>query len=204
MLYCLPKKTKHSYKWELDTSNLESNSTFSIPPAKLIERCKSVIDSKIGLDNEDDLDENFQFIFPVIGPLSKHDYLKQVRRFALEEMFPNYYENLYYNFYIDPYEHDRVWFTSRFIDVHSGDGAFGKATQKLIDCPPQMNSLKFNENGQVVQYTGGYVMDKTIGNTGGLGGVFGILYAIGKPLPFPEAQPYRKSLYLRLFSWFKN
>ena len=41
-------------------------------------------------------------------------------------------------------------------------------------------------------------MDKT-GNTGGLGGVFGILYAIGSPLPFPEARPYRKSIQYRLF-----
>ena len=144
----------------------------------------------------------FQFIFPIIGPLSKDDYLKQVRGFALEEMFPNYYENLYYNFYVDPYENNRVWFTSRFIDNFSNDGVFGKATQKLVDSPPQMNSLKFNENGKVVQYTGGYVMDRTIGNTGGLGGVFGILYAIGKPLPFPEGHPYRKSIALRFFSWF--
>ena len=67
-----------------------------------------------------------------------------------------------------------------------------------------MNSLKFNEHGKVVLYTGGYVMDKTIGNTGGIGGVFGILYAIGKPLPFPEGHPYRKSITLRLFSWFSR
>ena len=203
MLSCLPK-IKKSYHWELDTSNLDNESTFSIPPKELIERCKIVIDSKIGLENEDDLDESFQFIFPIIGPLSKDDYLKQVRGFALEEMFPNYYENLYYNFYVDPYENNRVWFTSRFIDNFSNDGVFGKATQKLVDSPPQMNSLKFNENGKVVQYTGGYVMDRTIGNTGGLGGVFGILYAIGKPLPFPEGHPYRKSIALRFFSWFSR
>ena len=204
MLSFLQEKSKHSYDWELDTSNLQKDSTFSIPPKELIERCKIVIDSKIGLENEEDLDEMFQFIFPVIGPLSKEEYLKQVRGFALEEMFPDLYKDLYYNFYVDPYEHDRVWFTSRFINVHSGDGIFGKATQKLVDCPPQMNSLKFNEQGKVVQYTGGYVMDKTVGNTGGLGGVFGILYAIGKPLPFPEAQPYRKSLLFRLFSWLSR
>ena len=37
---------------------------------------------------------------------------------------------------------------------------------------------------------GGYVMDRRQGNTGGLGGLLGPFYAIGKPLPFPEAQPY--------------
>ena len=37
----------------------------------------------------------------------------------------------------------------------------------------------FNDNGECTQLTVGYVMDKTLGNTGGLGGVYGILYAIG-------------------------
>ena len=94
MLSFLQEKSKHSYDWELDTSNLQKDSTFSIPPKELIERCKIVIESKIGLENEDDLDEMFQFIFPVIGPLSKEEYLQQVRGFALEEMFPEGIEPL--------------------------------------------------------------------------------------------------------------
>jgi hypothetical protein len=65
-------------------------------------------------------------------------------------------------------------------------------------CPPQSISLTFNEEGKVTKYTGGYVMDKTVGNSGGLGGIFGPLYAIGKGLPFPEAQPYKKSLQYRI------
>jgi len=53
--------------------------------------------------------------------------------------------------------------------------------------------LTFNEQGQVVEYTIGYPMDRRLGNTGGLGGVFGLFYAIGKPLPFPEANPWKIS-----------
>lgn len=166
-----------------------------------IEHCKKMVEQKIGLENETDLHDSFQFIFPIIGPLSKSEYLKQVKQFDLESMFPGMHQNLYYNFHIDPYDEYRVWFTSRLITTHAGDGPFGKATHKKIDCPPQMNSLTFDKDGKITKYTGGYVMDRTIGNTGGLGGVFGILYAIGKPLPFPEAQPYTKSLRLRLFSW---
>ena len=33
--------------------------------------------------------------------------------------------------------------------------------------------------------TAGYVIDKTKGNTGGLGGVYGICHAIGQPMPVP-------------------
>ena len=36
-------------------------------------------------------------------------------------------------------------------------------------------------------------MERSIGNTGGLGGIFGPAYAIGKPLPFPEARPWKPS-----------
>ena len=42
-------------------------------------------------------------------------------------------------------------------------------------------------------------MDRTIGNTGGMGGIFGPLYAIGRPLPFPEARPYSPSIQYRAF-----
>ena len=197
-----PTESKKKYTWELDTKECLEKSTFSYSPEELIERCKVVIDNKIGIENENDLDDNFQFIFPIIGPLSKEKYLSTVRKFELEKMFPDMQKNLYYNFHVDPYENDRVWFTSRFIAKHSGDGPFGPATDKMIELPPQAISLKFTEEGKVIQYTGGYVMDKTIGNTGGLGGIFGILYAIGRALPFPEAQPYKKSWRFQLFSLF--
>ena len=44
--------------------------------------------------------------------------------------------------------------------------------------------MLFNSAGEATQLTVGYVMDRQLGNTGGLGGVFGILYAIGYGLPF--------------------
>ena len=52
--------------------------------------------------------------------------------------------------------------------------------------PPQANSLTFNEEGKVTQLTIGYVLDRRVGNTGGLGGAFGIFYGVGLALPFPE------------------
>ena len=61
--------------------------------------------------------------------------------------------------------------------IHSGQpeaytvNLFGRPTGKVICCPPQMCSLVFNENQEVVQFTGGYVVDKNVGNTGGLGGL---------------------------------
>ena len=49
------------------------------------------------------------------------------------------------------------------------------------------------EKGEITKFTIGYVLDKETGNTGGLGGVFGLFYACGVGLPFPEAQPWQPS-----------
>ena len=95
---------------------------------------------------------------------------------------------------MDPFEPSRVWYTARAVGTHTGP--FAKtlpATGKRVESPPQACSMLFDEAGACTQLTVGYVMDKQIGNTGGLGAVFGILYAIGYPLPFPEAQPWQSS-----------
>ena len=186
----------------LDVDAMLRESKFMIKPNDLIKRCKYILQNKVGLNDESDLADNFQFIFPVVGPLSKKEYLSTLRKFNLEKMFPNIDKGIYYNFYVDPYENNRVWFTARMRCCHTGSNSFGSATNINVDCPPQVNSLSFNEQGEVIKYTGGYITDRTIGNTGGLGGIFGILYAIGRPLPFPEARPYRKSWQFRTFSFF--
>ena len=101
-----------------------------------------------------------------------------------------------------------------------------KATNKKVESPPQSCSMCFNDNGECTQLTVGYVMDKQLGNTGGLGGVYGILYAIGygeflfifiwairltscfvltrTGLPFPEAQPWEKSFQYSAFTTFSG
>jgi hypothetical protein len=45
-------------------------------------------------------------------------------------------------------------------------------------------------------------MDRTVGNTGGLGGVFALFYGVGAPLPFPEARPFSPSWPYALFQKF--
>ena len=79
---------------------------------------------------------------------------------------------------------------------------FGKEPSGVrIEAPPQANSLRFNAQGKVKEYTIGYVIDRRIGNTGGLGGAFAFFYAVGQALPFPECQPYKKSFRFRFFNW---
>ena len=86
--------------------------------------------------------------------------------------------------------------------THLGKFLFADPTGIKFETPPQACSLVFDSEGLVSKYTIGHVMERSIGNTGGLGGIFGPLVAIGKPLPFPEARPYKPSLRYRLFNWF--
>merc|ERR1719491_1905987 len=81
----------------------------------------------------------------------------------------------------------------KFTGSNDGEVMGRPATYKSIESPVQAHSMTFNERGEVTKFTIGYVLDKETSNTGGLGGVFGLFYAIGYGLPFPEAQPYRPS-----------
>ena len=57
--------------------------------------------------------------------------------------------------------------------------------------------MTFNEAGQLTLFNVGYVIDRTVGNTGGLGGAFGFFWATDNALPFPECQPFQPSLQMR-------
>jgi len=74
-----------------------------------------------------------------------------------------------------------------------------KATTELI-LPPQCYHIDFDDDLKMKEF-GFYTVDRRQGNTGGLGGAFGYMYGVGRPLPIPECQPYKRSLRFRLLSF---
>ena len=187
-------------------------SAFPIAPDALIERCKTVLLANFGTAQPELLASSFKFVAPVVGPLGKDEFVAAFRSFDILEAFPDMKFQCvhvwvaaalcalltrfcrYHHLRVDPFEPSRVWYTARAVGTHTG--AFAKtlpATGKRVESPPQSCSMCFDEQGACTQLTVGYVMDRQLGNTGGLGAVFGILYAIGYPLPFPEAQPWSSS-----------
>ena len=76
-------------------------------------------------------------------------------------------------------------------------------TGKEIIYPPQTFHLDFDKEGKVTEF-GFYTVDRHQGTTGGLGGAFGFFYAVGKPLPFREAKPFKKSFRFRLLTTIGN
>jgi hypothetical protein len=114
-----------------------------------------------------------------------------------------------YHFRVDPYEPNRVWFTIRTTGTHTGTLKFGTnafpATGKDVLSPPECLSYVFSEDGKVKTFTGGVVMDRRVGNTGGLGALFGILTAIGVPVPKPGTLQFQIAVAVNnVLTWFKS
>lgn len=176
----------------LDVQATLARSTFPIKPETLIEAAKSVLASEFGTAEGSDgscLSEDFQFVAPIVGPLSKGEFMRAFGSFKLKEAMPDIKDNSWFT--VDPLEPNRVWFFSRATGTHTGTLNFASPippTGKRYEAPPQAQSMLFDETGKCYTLTVGYCMDKRVGNTEGLGGVFGILKSIGKPLPFSEAQ----------------
>jgi len=191
-----PVYEKNAKDGVLEEDATKANSPFPLDEKDLVDKCKAIIRSKFGCTQPDLLAEDFLFIFPVVGPLKKNDFIEVFSSFKMDESLtgsPNYF-----GFSLDPMEPNRVWFFTRGEYKHTGDLKFGpktmKATGTTITNPPQVLSMSFNTEGQCYKFTGGYSVDRTVGNTGGLGGLFGILHALGSTLPFREGQPWQPSL----------
>jgi hypothetical protein len=179
---------------ELDVEACLGNSTFPTKPAELINKAKEIMameyGTKKGCDPSQYLAEDFQFVAPIIGPLLKDGFLRAFGSFKIRDALPDIKDNAWFS--VDPLEPNRVWFVSRMTATHTGPLNFGvkplSATGKAIEMPPQAQSMLFDKEGKCYTLTVGYTMDKRIGNTNGLGGMFGIVKATGNALPFPEAQ----------------
>lgn len=184
----------------LDERAMLASQGFPVSPEALVEKAKAALVKDAGVLDPSLWASDFEFCAPYVGPLSKEEFLDAANGFKIYEAFPDF-DNRYFNFNADPIEPGRVWFMTRLRATNDGKGLFGKkeASQKTVVLPPQVYSFLFREDGLISELTVGYPVDRRQGNTGGLGGMFGVFYGIGQALPFPEGKPYRLS---RRFRWF--
>lgn len=186
----------------VDEQEMLKSQDFPLAPDELISKAKTFLESRGGFGADPVLlADKFQFIGPVVGPLGKEEFLSAIGSVDMKTAFPDF-QGEFYNFNVDPFEGNRVWYIARGKGTNTGPlKPFAPtATNKPLVNPPQACSLTFDETGLVRKYTIGYIMDRDVGNTGGLGGLYGVLYAIGKPLPFPEARPWSMSKRYMLFN----
>eukprot|EP00747_Dinoflagellata_sp_TGD_P183684 gnl/TRDRNA2_/TRDRNA2_38747_c0_seq1.p1 gnl/TRDRNA2_/TRDRNA2_38747_c0~~gnl/TRDRNA2_/TRDRNA2_38747_c0_seq1.p1 ORF type:complete len:365 (-),score=58.71 gnl/TRDRNA2_/TRDRNA2_38747_c0_seq1:41-1135(-) len=180
-----------------DEKALLEKSTFPIKPDQLIGLAKAFLAAQeagtaTGEGGPDWFASDFRFVAPVVGPFDKAEFIDSLKSFELKKAFSDLKGNPHH-FRVCPFEPNRVWYSIKYFGTNDGPVLGQPATGKSVESPVQTHSLTFNEKGEVTKLTIGYVMDKETGNTGGLGGVFGLFYAIGLGLPFPEAQPYKPS-----------
>jgi len=182
-----------------------ASASFNIAPVDLIAKTKELLspEAEFGSKKPELLAEDFQFVFPVVGPLTKTEFCTIFSSFKVKDAFPDSCNN-FFGFTVDPMEPNRVWYFSRAKMTHSGTLKFGSQefppTGKEVVCSPQVFSMSFDQEGRCYKFTGGYCVDRTTGNCGGLGGLFGIIHSVGGSLPFPEGKPWRPSLEWEIFS----
>jgi len=178
----------------IDEAEALKKSTFPIPPEQLIGLVKAWIACQVDDDGTvgDWFAEDFRFVAPVVGPFGKEEFVNSLKSFNLLKGFPDLKSN-FHHFRVDPFEPNRVWYSVKFTGTNTGPIMGRPATGKSVESPVQAQSVTFNTRGEITKFTIGYVLDKETGNTGGLGGVFGLLYGIGYGIPFPEGQPWKPS-----------
>lgn len=184
----------------VDEEALFAASDFPMKPQDLMARAVEVLSPSISLGTKDDgecLAEDFEFCAAVVGPIGKEEYLGALGSFKIEDGFDQ--DTNFYGMSVDPMQTNRVWMFNRVRAIHTGTFMGAEASGKEIEYPPQVFHLDFNADGKIKE-VGFYTADRRQGNTGGLGGAFGYMYAVGKPLPIPECQPFKRSKRFRALS----
>eukprot|EP00434_Breviolum_minutum_P011973 symbB.v1.2.010557.t1/scaffold694.1/size172116/20 len=205
-----PEYKEFARRHIVDEDQLFRESSFPIPPKKLVRLAKMFLATeapeKVLPSDGQLLADDFRFVGPYIGPLDTQGFYHQRDNFDFFQSFPDASAQ-FHDFRVDPFAPNRVWWTVRGNGTHTGEAlpgsdaelVFGAPTGIQFENPPQACSVTFNEKGQVTEFTVGYVMDRMVGNTGGMGGFFGVLWRIGKGFPISEAQPYKPSWSYWLF-----
>jgi hypothetical protein len=187
---------------EVDYDSKFAESSFPIKPAALLNRAKEVLGPDVGIGTKDGgecLAEDFEFCAAVVGPIGKEGYLGALDSFQLEDSFD--ISQNFFGFVVDPLQTNRVHFFSRQTGEFNGKSFLGKESDGTkLTLPPQALHIDFNADGKVKEF-GFYTVDRRQGNTGGLGGAFGFMYGIGKPLPIPECAPYKPSFRFRFLNF---
>jgi len=144
-------------------------------------------------DLQDMLSEDFEFVAPLVGPLTKAAIVEATKGLDLAAAIPDF-DARYHDFRADPDDAQRIWCQMRVTGTQTGElffGGLGGVSAKPRDPPvsfnnpPEAVSLKFDDKGRVRQITTGYPLDRRVGTTGGLGGLFGVFEGLGYPLPTP-------------------
>mmetsp|Transcript_27894 Transcript_27894/g.50923 ORF Transcript_27894/g.50923 Transcript_27894/m.50923 type:complete len:1217 (+) Transcript_27894:121-3771(+) len=172
----------------VDARDESSSALPPFPSSVMIQLAKGVMASNFGLDDANLLAEEFEYVEPSLGPLGKQKYLEAFGaggEFHVREGVLDLEYGLD-NFRVDPYDPYRVWVDSRATGTRTGSIGPRPLPPNVASlpysAPPEAISFAFDDDGFCTRLTAAAVLDPLLGNTGGLGGVYGLLYATGTPV----------------------
>lgn len=184
---------------ELDAPAMLAQQAFPLSADALVGVAKSFIETGYGKDDPSLLATEFEMVAPVVQ-LDRGGYLAAMGgSMAPQDGFPDL-SGRQFGFSADPIEPGRVWWVSRPTGTFTQPFFGAEPTGATVETPPQSLGVVIDAEGKVSKFNMGYSMDRSAGNTGGLGGFFGFLWFVGKPLPVPECRPYKPSKRFRLLS----
>mmetsp|Transcript_47217 Transcript_47217/g.95145 ORF Transcript_47217/g.95145 Transcript_47217/m.95145 type:complete len:432 (+) Transcript_47217:120-1415(+) len=158
-------------------------------------RVKQQLGPTNAADLEAELADDFEFVAPLVGPLDRKAIIAAATGLDLQQALPDF-DARYHDFRADAVDPCKVWCTMRVTATQTGVLRFGGVTAEpknpptVVESPPEAVSLRFDPvSGRLRELTTGYPLDRRVGTTRGLGGLFGILEGVGCPLPTPLTRP---------------
>merc|ERR1712216_653066 len=102
---------------QVDEKKMLEEKAFPIKPEELVRLTKEFLSLNNGCDKPEILADDFTFAGPVVGPIPKDAFVKAFSSFQVGDAFPDMKANAY-NFHVDPFDGNRVWFMSRAVNAH--------------------------------------------------------------------------------------
>ena len=169
-----------------DDTNSESQALINI--------ARSFATTNLGVSDPSMLANDFTCSGPTFNGIEKISYVAGLTKetAVFQRAIPDF-DLRPYSFSVDETQANTVWFKIRPRGTITGPFAYkGEVylpNQKIIEMPAQQLSVTIR-SGQITRVTAGYTIDRFTGNTGGLAGPPGVLYALGEaPSKFSYIPP---------------
>jgi hypothetical protein len=165
---------------------------FSLEPEVIFGRCKAILATDLCIREPSLLSPDFIYVGPYIETLNKEEYIAAGKFFDLRRTFPDLDYRAHDFRIVDTDGNDSksdivtVRCTLRTVGTMRGELRLRNEVLppngKKMVCPPEALTIKLDANsGLVVQLCSGFVMDRLVGNTGGLCGIMAAATIAGAP-----------------------
>jgi len=171
--------------------------------------------TRVSVGVESMISEDFVFLSPEIGPISKDDYISLMNYYRyngldLGSAIPDLTVS-YEGWHQDPHDPWRIWTIARYSGTHTGiaklpgSGLMLSPSKDPIEqtsftTGPEMQSFKWTPSKKLVFQTVGYIGDEVTGSGQGHGSIHGLMVSMGLPPLYLETTESLRSVN----SWFSQ